>query len=332
MPDWDKVGDSAGMRDNDKDRDRDNGSATFFMESEYCGNTPDDKVGMASAGTGSAKLYGEAMIAAITAKNSNLRLESILFKARMLIGATGHTRSRRDTDVLCVGSLAGGNLTVFYPYQVLRHIHDTSIMRGKNKGCLEASVDILHQLEYSSTCFMIQIRGRLVGQYHLWLRSQRARDGYTLALASAELIWAMSGKSGQIHNIEIAGYPAATLRRIQFLELQQGIFDILFGRQNRKKVESLKYEANGSGPKFREFVGRLPTHILAIYKYFSAGRRIDTTDKVEQRGFAAPGWARYRHEGSILNAQRDMFQRLHLLLAQYVILGNIFKTDYAHKI
>lgn len=237
-----------------------------------------------------------------------------------------------DTADLCIGTFAGRDLAVFDPYQVLRHIHDASIMRRKNKGCLEASVNIFHQPEYSLACFMIQVRCRLIRQHHFWLRRQGPRDGYSLALPSAELVWQMPCKSGEIYYVEISGHAAAPLCCIQLLELQQRILDIFFGRQNRKKIEGLKYKTNRSPPQFRELIGRLSTHILATYEYFSAGRCIDATDKIEQSGLATSGRTRYRDEGTILDAQRDMFQGLHLLLTKYVILGDILKTDYAHRI
>src|SRR5690349_2709198 len=119
-----------------------------------------------------------------------------------------------DAAVLCIGTFGGRDLAVFDPHQVLRHVHDASIMRRKNKGCLEASVNIFHQLEYSLACFMIQVRGWLIRQHHFWLRRQGPRNGYSLALPSAELVWQMLGKSGQIYYIEISEHAAAPLCRI----------------------------------------------------------------------------------------------------------------------
>src|SRR6476469_6076261 len=85
-------------------------------------------------------------------------------------------------------------LSVFDAHQPVRHFHDASIMRGKNKGRLEIAIDLLHQLQNAVTRLMIKIRRWLIGQYNPWLCRKRARNRHPLPLPAAKLVRPMSGE------------------------------------------------------------------------------------------------------------------------------------------
>ena len=103
------------------------------------------------------------------------------------------------------------DLPIFDTHQPVRHFHDASVMRGKNKGRLEIAIDLLHQLQNAFTRLMIKIRRWLIGQYNPWLCRKRARNRYSLPLSAAKLVRPMPGKFRQPHDGQISGDPVAAL-------------------------------------------------------------------------------------------------------------------------
>ena len=74
---------------------------------------------------------------------------------------------------------------------------DAVVVRDNDEGAAGAAPNLPQQLEDGAAGVAVQVARRLVAEQHLWLIGQCPRDGNALALASAELVWAVIGTVGE---------------------------------------------------------------------------------------------------------------------------------------
>ncbi|MPN18151.1 hypothetical protein SDC9_165509 [bioreactor metagenome] len=124
--------------------------------------------------------------------------------------------------------------------------------------------------------------------------------------------------------------PLLPLSLAQLRQLQQRVFDVLFGRQYRQQIEGLKDEPQRACADVRKLVGRLAGYILAVYHHLSACRRVDTAYDVEQGRLATARWSRNGEKNSRLDRERDVGQGLDILFTETVVLTDVFDPNDRH--
>ena len=162
------------------------------------------------------------------------------------------------------------------------------------------------------------------------MRRKRPGDRDTLALAARELVGAMVGILGKAHHLEIACHARVALVLAELGKLQQRILDVLRRGKHRQKVKGLEDKADGTGTKIGKLVRGLAGHILALHHHLAAARRVDTPDDVQKRRLATSGRARNGQEYARLDRERDVTDRLDVLLAEAVVLADVFEFYDCH--
>ena len=129
--------------------------------------------------------------------------------------------------------------------------------------------------------FGIQIAGRFVGQQHLGIGDDGARDGDTLLLAAGKFGGGVMFPAVQSDRFERRLCQCmARLRR--FAAVEQGQFDVLLRRGARQQIESLKHEAKIMPAQQRALVAREILHMHAVEQIGARGRCVETAEDVHR--------------------------------------------------
>src|SRR2546428_3464179 len=113
------------------------------------------------------------------------------------------------------------------------------VVRRKDKSRARGSIDPFHELQDPFAGLVVEIGRRFVGQNYPWLGCEGACDSDALPLTSAQLVGTMPGIPFELHDLEKLRDTFPPLDRVEFLELKERIFDVLFRRQNGEEIERL---------------------------------------------------------------------------------------------
>src|SRR5262245_50231994 len=124
--------------------------------------------------------------------------------------------------------------------------------------------------------------------------------------------------------------PSSAFIAVQLGKLQQRVLDILFGREDREKVESLKYETYRPGAELRQLVRGSSARVPTIDDDSAAGRHIDASDEIQQRRLAAAGGARDCKEDPFLDTQSNLVECRHPVSAKAVLFRDAIGANEGH--
>ena len=86
-----------------------------------------------------------------------------------VIGVDYGTNARQTPRLVgCVADAKGGDAAVFHLHQAVGSVDDFLVVRGEDEGCLQATVDLLHQAENFPACCLVEIGSRFVGEDDAW--------------------------------------------------------------------------------------------------------------------------------------------------------------------
>jgi len=97
------------------------------------------------------------------------------------------------------------------------------------------------------------------------------------------------GVTLQAYNVQIARHPFMPGSLIQAALLQEGIFDVLPGRENGQQIEGLENEPKRVQAQVGQIVRRLAADVLTFDADSSRGGGVNAADQVEQGRFSASG-------------------------------------------
>ena len=103
--------------------------------------------------------------------------------------------------------------------------------------------------------------------------------------------------------------------------------DVVARREVGQQVELLKHEADGASCAGWCGRRRSGCEILPGHAHLAGGRRRESADDVEQRGFARAGRPHDGQELAALDVQIDAAQRRHVDFAHAVDLAQIARLD-----
>ena len=140
--------------------------------------------------------------------------------------------------------------------------------------------DIIKQLQYGLSGFIIQRAGRLVAEQQLGVLGQRPRDGDALLLAAGEARGEVARALGQA---DLAQHGRGVERVLADLQRQ---FDILQRRQVLHEVIKLEHKSDVLPAVLRQLARGELRHIPAVHPNVSAAGAVHAAEDVEHRGLS----------------------------------------------
>jgi len=154
----------------------------------------------------------------------------------------------------------------------------------------------------------VQIARRFIGQKQGGATGEGSRDGDTLHLAAAELVWKMSGAVRHTDQIEHFRHARGGL----FLGIpaqEQGELHIFPNRHGWQEIEELKHDAERVAAVMGEFPLAGAVKFEAIHPDLARGRRVEAAEEIQQRAFAAPAGTGDRGEIPRREVERHIIER-----------------------
>jgi hypothetical protein len=172
----------------------------------------------------------------------------------------------------------------------------------------------------------VELACRLVGEQQRRLVGESARDGDTLLLASRKLRRTVPLAVLETHICEkLTGAfnsPGRLHPRLRHRQL-----DVLARRKRRHQVEPLEDEADVMQSKPGGFAVAHRSHFDPAYPDCAAGRSVDRTQEIEERGFSAAGWSDDRDVIAIRQIQAHSAERMNPLGAEVIVASEVARFD-----
>src|SRR2546423_12138854 len=109
--------------------------------------------------------------------------------------------------------------------------------------------------------------------------------------------------------------------------VEQRELDVLPDRRARQKIEGLENESDFLIADARQRAGREQRDVFAVEPILAGRRRVEAAEDVHQRRLAGARRSDDRDEVAAVDAGVDAAQRLHLVLAGVVDLGDLLEVN-----
>ena len=101
-------------------------------------------------------------------------------------------------------------------------------------------------------------------------------------------------------------------------------------RQLSDKVIALEHKTEAAAAQNRKLIVVVGKEILSLVDDLPTGRPVQPAEQMQERGFAAAGFAGDRGKGALLKGEAHVLQRMNGRGGAAIGLGQIFTTDNVH--
>ena len=183
-----------------------------------------------------------------------------------------------------------------------------------------------HQLDRGAA---VERAGRLVGEQHFRVVDERPRDRDALLLSAGKLRRPVMHAVAKAHTR--AGRSTRGDRRSGCpAGIDHRQFDIAERVEPVEQMELLEHEADLAVAHGRERVAAEPATVVAVEPVGARGRPVEAADDIHEGRFAGARRAHHGDEIAGVDAERDVVQRLHRLVAEPVEARQLLEFDQRH--
>ena len=207
-----------------------------------------------------------------------------------------------------------------------REARHLGLVRDHQHGDSAIAVEPRQQFHDLERAFGVEIAGRLVGEQHVGVGDDGARDRDALLLAARQLGGRVARPIDQpdlIEGREGGGPPRAFV----IAAIEQGQLDILECGGARQQVEPLEDEAQIAPSQQRALVAAEALDMMASEQEAAGGRHVEAAEDVHRRRFARSRRAHHGHEVARSDIEIDALQRLERGLAAAEAFGDADQPD-----
>ncbi len=152
-------------------------------------------------------------------------------------------------------------------------------MGRKHTGCSERAIEVSHQLKDLCSGGLVKVRRGFVGQDDGRSRHDRAGNGDSLALTTAQFHGFVGGVREEADTIQGFLSLSSALLGGQTMR-EKGEFDIFQRRQDRQQIERLKHESGVSGADISQDITGQVLEFHTIKPDSTARRLFDSTNQI----------------------------------------------------
>ena len=192
------------------------------------------------------------------------------------------------------------------------HVSEHGVVGDENGERAEVEVHALNGFEHGDARFHIERAGRLVAKQHLGPLRNRPRNGHALLLAAGHL------RGKVVHAIREFDERERGFRRHRVARDLGDERDVLPPGEAGDEIVKLENEPDGIAPEAREFVLVRTGKVVAAIGERAVGRRVESAEDVEERGFSRAGCAEQDDEFAAVKIEIDAVQRADFRLAARV--------------
>ena len=170
----------------------------------------------------------------------------------------------------------------------------------------------------------IEVAGGLVGEHQRRFGDERTRDGDALLLAARQFIRPVRETflESQRRRQHVEPLTVGLLTR-----QSQRHEDVLLGGEHRQQVEALEDEADLVAAQHGQLIVVHGGDVGTVEHDMTARGRVESGERVHERGLAGAGRAHDRGEPPLLEPHIDAAQRMHRVFAMPVVLDQVDRLD-----